>query len=324
MAVREHRGRDTLHPTGDRLLFQNGTPRGDLTMRPTVLLALLCALACTPPALAAGEPLTIDVWPGPAPGELGDIGEEKLLEPQAGARQVDRLTNVSRPTITVYKPPQDNDTGAAVLICPGGAYHILAMDLEGTEVAEWLNSIGVTGIVLKYRVPRRSDRPKHLAPLQDAQRAMSLVRSRAGEWGIDPERIGILGFSAGGHLSATAATNSDQRTYKPVDDVDEVSCRPDFAVLIYPAYLAENGRLAREIRVGPAAPPTFFAHAGDDQIGPENSISLYLALKQAGVPSELHVYSTGGHGFGLRSSEHPCSSWPGRCKEWLRIQGVLK
>src|SRR5690606_17937373 len=146
------------------------------------------------------------------------------------------------------------------------------MDLEGEEVAQWLNSIGVSAIVLKYRVPRRADQPKHQAPLQDAQRAMSLVRSRADEWGIDPNRIGILGFSAGGHLSATAATNFDRRAYEAVDAIDQVSCRPNFAVLVYPAYLIQENtlELSPEIRVSASTPPTFFAHASDDGIGPEN------------------------------------------------------
>lgn len=266
---------------------------------------------------------TFDVWPGKAPGEQGDIGEEMEQPPREGQREVIRLTNVTKPTITVYKPPQEKDTGAAVLICPGGGYGILAWDLEGTEVAEWLNSIGVTGIVLKYRVPRRKDRAPHDAPLQDAQRAMSLVRSKADDFKIDPQRIGILGFSAGGHLSAATSTNYDKRNYEPLDEIDKVSCRPDFAVLVYPAYLMADDGLAPEIRVTPESPPTFFAHAGNDGISSENSIRMYLALKAAKVPAELHVYATGGHGFGLRPSDDPCSTWPASCERWLRRQGLL-
>ncbi len=274
-------------------------------------------------AYGAEKPTTLQVWPDEVPGEKGDIDEERLLPPK-GEKPVDRLTNVTKPTITVYKPVGEKDTGAAVLICPGGGYNILAMDLEGTEVADWLNSIGVTGIVLKYRVPRRKDRPKHLAPLQDAQRAMSLVREHADQWGIDPGRIGILGFSAGGHLSATAATNFDRRQYEKIDDTDQISCRPDFAVLVYPAYLIEGDKLAPEITVDAQTPPTFFVHAGDDRISSENSAEMYLALKQAGVPAELHIYTSGGHGFGLRPSDNPCSTWPARCEEWLRNRGLLK
>ncbi len=272
----------------------------------------------------AGEPQVLDVWPGDVPGEEGGLGEEKVLPQKEGQKEVVRLTNVTRPTLTVYRPDKKKDTGAAVVICPGGGYHILAMDLEGEEVAAWLNSIGATGIVLKYRVPARKGQPRHLAPLQDAQRAVSLVRSKAKQLGIDPKRIGILGFSAGGHLAAAAATNHDRRHYEPVDDADEVSCRPDFVVLVYPAYLAKDGELSPEIRVDEKTPPVFFAHAGDDRISPENSIAMYLALRKAGVPAELHVYGSGGHGFGLRPSEHPCSTWPDRCAAWMEKAAMKK
>lgn len=275
------------------------------------------------PAFAAEPLATVDVWPGKAPGETGTIGEEKLLEPQGG-KPVQRLTNVTKPTIAIYKPSPETDTGAAVLICPGGGYSILAMDLEGTEVAAWLNSIGVTGIVLKYRVPKRENLPKHQLPLADAQRALSLVRSRAKEWRIDPERLGILGFSAGGHLAATASTNFDSRGYDAIDEIDRQSCRPSFAVLIYPAYLAEKDVMSPEVKVGSQTPPTFFAHAGDDRISAENSIAMYLALKRAAVPAEMHIYASGGHGFGLRPTEHPCCQWPQRCAEWMKSCGLLK
>lgn len=289
------------------------------SLAPSVILALL--VCC--PLWAAQKPATFDVWPNKAPGEKGDVGEEKYMPPQ-GAKPVQRLTNVTRPTVTIYRP--ENANGAAVVICPGGGYSILAMDLEGTEVAAWLNSIGVTGIVLKYRVPARKDQPRYLAPLQDAQRAVSLVRTRAKEWGIDPSRIGILGFSAGGHLSAATSTNHDQRQYQPIDDVDKTSCRPDFTVLVYPAYLTakDKNELAPEIRANKQTPPTFFVHAGDDRISSENSIALYLALKRSGVPAELHVYASGGHGFGLRPSENPCSTWPQRCEQWMRCRGLLE
>ena len=284
------------------------------------LLSFVLVALASSWARAAEKRPTLDVWPGQAPGEKGDVGQEKLLPPQ-GTKPVQRLTNVSKPTITLYRPEKPN--GAAVLICPGGGYSILAMDLEGEEVAAWLNSIGVTGIVLKYRVPARKGQPKHLTPLQDAQRAMSLVRTRAKEWDIDPSRIGILGFSAGGHLAAAASTNHDKRHYDPIDDVDKTSCRPDFAVLVYPAYLTAGEALAPEIRVDARTPPTFFIHAGDDKIGPENSVRMYLALKQAKVPAELHVYAGGGHGFGLRPSDNLCSTWPQRSAEWMRSRGLL-
>jgi len=275
-------------------------------------------------AEAAGQtPPVLKVWPAAAPGEKGDIGPEQFQPPRSEPRPVQRLTNVSQPTLTVYRPSA-GDTGTAVIICPGGGYSILALDLEGTEVASWLNSIGVTAVVLKYRVPARKDQPKHLAPLQDAQRAVSLVRSQATQWKIAADRIGILGFSAGGHLSAAAATNGDQRQYAPLDAVDQVSCRPDFAVLLYPAYLVQkDGALSPEIRADAQTPPVFFAHCGDDRISSENSALMYLALKKAGVPAELHIYATGGHGFGLRPSANACSTWPDRCRDWMKSRGLL-
>ena len=280
-------------------------------------------------AAAADKPLVLDVWPGMVPGETKPIAEEKMLDLKPGEKQVKRVTNVSKPTITVYRPAREKDTGASVLICPGGGYNILAWDLEGTEVADWLNSLGVTGIVLKYRVPRRPGQPGDkppLGPLQDAQRALSVVRSKAKEWNLDPRRIGILGFSAGGHLAAATSTNFDKRAYEPIDAVDEMSCRPDFAVLIYPAYLIakDSDELNPDIRVSKESPPTFFAHAGDDGVKAANSVVMYLALKRAGVPAELHVYASGGHGFGLRPSGQPCSTWPQRCADWLRVRGYLK
>jgi acetyl esterase/lipase len=297
--------------------------------RNATFLTLAALLSVASPGRAAEKPLVLDVWPGKVPGENAPPGPEKILDQKPGEKPVKRLTNVSKPTITIFRPARDKDTGAAVVICPGGGYHILAWDLEGEEVARWLNSIGVTGIVLKYRVPRPSDLPKDKqpqGPLQDAQRALSLVRSKAADWQLDAKRIGVLGFSAGGHLAASAATNFDRRAYEAGDDIDKISCRPDFAILIYPAYLLakDKDELAPEIRVRKECPPTFFVHAGDDPIKADNSVLMYLALKRAGVRAELHVYAAGGHGFGLRPSAQPCSAWPQRCADWLRTQGFLK
>jgi len=296
---------------------------------PRTIALLVLGLCLIPHIQAEEKPVVLDVWPGKAPGEKEAIGEEMLQPMKEGEKKVKRLTNVSKPTLTIFRPAKDKDTGAAVVIAPGGGYNILAWDLEGEEVAAWLNSIGVTGIVLKYRVPRRPGEPKDqppIGPLQDARRALSLVRSKAEELKIDPKRIGMLGFSAGGHLTAATTTNYDRRSYEPIDDTDKVSCRPDFAVLIYPAYLVEKdtNALKPDIRVTKATPPVFFAHASDDGVSPVNSAQMYLALKKAGVPSELHIYSSGGHGFGLRPSDKPCSTWPKRCEEWLRSQGMLK
>ena len=292
-----------------------------------VAFGLLC---CVTTLMQAAEPaLTLDVWPGKAPGENGVIGDEKVLESKPGEKTIVRVTNVTHPTLAVYRPAKDKDTGAAVVIFPGGGYNILAWDLEGTEVAEWLNSIGVTGIVLKYRVPRRPDTPQGKAPVQplmDAQRAVGLIRSKATEWGIDPERIGVLGFSAGGHLAANLSTHYDRRAYEPLDDADRVSCRPNFAVLIYSGGMIDKQtrELLPELQPTKDTPPMFFAHAGDDRVEVENSVEMYLALRKAGVPGELHVYSQGGHGFGLRPSESASSTWPARCEAWLTAGEWLK
>jgi len=278
--------------------------------------------------LEATKPMPL--WPGAAPGDTGDIGEEHDTSPANEDRNaltyVIRLGNVSQPTITVYKPALDKDTGAAIVVCPGGGYNILAMNLEGTEVCRWLNAIGVTSILLKYRVPGRKGQERYAASLQDAQRALGIVRHRAKEWSIDPGRIGILGFSAGGHLTATLCANSGTRTYPAVDDADKESCRPNFAVLIYPAYLANNDltQLVPEVKVTSETPPTFITMTQDDPIHVEGALLYALALKQAKVPFELHVYPKGGHGYGLRPSDNLVSQWPQRTEGWLSTQGWLK
>jgi acetyl esterase/lipase len=290
---------------------------------PVLLVGFLAVLAAK-----AFEPMML--WPNGAPGEKGDIGLERdMTKPGEGlvaGRPVIRLGNVSVPTVTLYRPPEGNDTGAAVVVCPGGGYSILAMDLEGTEVCQWLNSNGVTAALLKYHVPARKGLERFTAPLQDAQRAIGLVRFHAPEWHIDPKRIGILGFSAGGHLSAVAGTHFDKRTYEPVDDADHASCRPDFVILIYPAYLVrEHGpELAPELTVTSNTPPTFIVQTEDDGVHVENSLFYYLALKQAKVPAEMHLFADGGHGYGLRESDKAVISWPKRAEEWMRGLGVLE
>jgi acetyl esterase/lipase len=295
-------------------------------MSQLVFICALVVLAIVPAVLAADPAKTLDVWPGAVPGEKGDIGPEKWEPTPKGENPpITRLTNVTKPTLAVYSPPKDKNTGTAIVICPGGGYHILAMNHEGEDVAAWLNTIGVTGIVLKYRVPTRKGQPRHLAPLQDAQRAVSLVRAQAKDLDINPDRIGILGFSAGGNLAAIASTNFDQRAYEAADDTDKVSCRPDFAVLIYPAWLVDDKTkvLVPEVRVTPQTPPVFFAHAGDDKILPESSIQMHLALRQAKVPSELHIFASGGHGFGMRPIPHPVAGWPKLCEQWMRDQKLI-
>lgn len=295
----------------------------------TVLAFSLFVTSILPAVRAhAAEPVLL--WPGIAPGEKDGIGEEKdTSKPDSGkvaGKPVIRLGNVTKPSLTLFRPPKEKDTGTSVVVCPGGGYSILAWDLEGTEVCEWLNSIGVTGVLLKYRVPKRAGLEKHTAALQDAQRALGLVRLHAKEWGLDPKRVGILGFSAGGHLAAAASTNYEKRTYEPVDDADKESCRPDFTVLIYPAYLTvqkEGDKISPELPVTANIPPTFLAQSQDDGVRVESSVFYYLALKQAKVPVEMHLYPTGGHGYGLRASPHNVTTWPQRVGEWLRAMGML-
>jgi acetyl esterase/lipase len=292
-------------------------------------------MTCT--AGAADKPQIVELWPGIPPDEPGGIGAEKSrMSPKLDRKQVEvteqtrLVTNVTKPTVTIYRPIKANNNGAAVLICPGGGYWDLYWQLEGEEVAAWLNSLGMTGIILKYRVPRRPDEPKGepaRRPLQDAQRAVSLIRSKAGEWGIDPKRIGIVGFSAGGHLAFATATRFQKRTYTSVDAIDTVGCRPDFAIVVYPGYLKAKNKeeLAPGLSIPRSTPPIFLAHGGADIISPpEHSVVAYLALKRAGVPAELHIYASAAHDFGVRASSHPCSTWTRSCAEWLRHQGLLK
>jgi acetyl esterase/lipase len=278
-------------------------------------------------AMAAPAPQVIELWPTTAPGEVGPIDEEKLTKLSDG--RLEGVTNVSKPTITVYRPEADRASGVGIVVCPGGGYNLLAWNHEGEQVAGWLKSIGVTAVLLKYRVPRRADTPRGEPPrqaLMDAQRALALTRSHASEWGIDPGRIGVLGFSAGGHLAAWASTNADKPAYEPVDDADKAGSRPDFAVVIYPGGIVkrESGEFSSQIRVDEETPPMFIAMSNDDPVGPENAVQLYLALRRAKVPAELHIYATGGHGYGMRKNENPSSSWPQRCEEWLRNRGLLK
>ena len=273
----------------------------------------------------AEDPKTIDLWPAKPPGEVGKIGEEKS-EAKDG---ITRVSNVSHPTLTIFKPSPETNTGTAVVICPGGGYSILATSHEGEDVARWLNKLGVTGILLKYRVPRRDGTRTDLPPpqaLMDAQRAMGMVRQMAPSLGIDPEKIGLMGFSAGGHLAAWASNTFEKRAYEPMDQADHTDCRPNFTILIYPAYLAKKADpgLTDEVKVTSKTPPAFLAHAGDDPVTVESSIRYYTALKRAGVPGELHVYSTGGHGFGMLPGKKPISEWPKRLEDWLRTSNLLQ
>jgi acetyl esterase/lipase len=300
-------------------------------------IALFLCMWTACPAAAADKPLVIELWPGKIPEDVGDIGPEKVrMSPMHTANEVEiteptrLITNVSKPTIAVYRPAKDKDTGAAVIICPGGGYWDLYWQLEGEEVADWLTSHGLAGIILKYRVPRRPDETKTepaRRPLQDAQRAVSLVRGKAKEWGIDPNRIGMVGFSAGGHLAIATATGFEKRTYEAADDIDKISCRPDFAIAAYSGYLKakDKDELAPGVRVPAKTPPIFLVHGGEDIVSdPGNSVLMYRALKRAGIPAELHVYGGAVHDFGVRRGDRPCFTWTDRCLDWLGSQGLLK
>ena len=279
-------------------------------------------------AARAQQPEPLALWPHGAPGESPLAQAEADTSGPRGAlvagRSVIRLGNVSSPTLTIYSPPAGKNTGAAVLVFPGGGYSILALDLEGSEICEWLNTIGVTGVLVKYRVPAQQNSARKDAPLQDAQRAISLVRYNAAKWNIDPARIGIIGFSAGGHLAASLSNRFDQRTYAAVDEADTVSLRPDFTMLVYPAYLAgRDGTVAPDLTVTSSTPKTFLIQAENDSAGVENSLAYFAALRKNKVPAEMHVYAEGGHGYGLRPTADPIAGWPVRAADWLRHIGVL-
>ncbi|MGZ8939868.1 MAG: alpha/beta hydrolase [Limisphaerales bacterium] len=301
------------------------------------LFFLLTAFLFRSDMEAEGDRHVLPIWPGAVPGDFGTIGPERVRTPsEAPTKDAKWITNVKAPAITVFRPPSERNTGTAVIICPGGGYWNLAWDLEGEEVAAWLSRVGITAFVLKYRVPRRVGQPERLpapGPLLDAQRTVSLVRSRAAEWKIDTNRIGIIGFSAGGHLAVATATHFDQRGYKEMDEIDRTSCRPDFAAAIYPGYFLEQQRagveqeknvLAPYIRIPNETPPIFLAHASDDTVaGAENSAVMFLALKRAKVPAELHIYAKGGHGFGVRTNTLPGATWADRFVDWLRNQEMI-
>ena len=301
-------------------------------MRRSFLCACAVLMGLSAVSVMAAEPTeVIDLWPAVAPGEPSGVGEETSIVGKPEEKgTVTRVGNVTKPTLTIYRPAADKANGTSVIICPGGGYNILAWDLEGTEIAEWLNSVGVTGIVLKYRVPRRPNAPKDeeqpVCSHQDAQRAMRLVRSKAAEWKLDGNKVGILGFSAGGHLAARTSTNYETLSYPAIDDADKLSGRPDFTILIYPAYLVTKDMTALTpmIAVNDKTPPAFLAHAYDDGVTADSSVQYFLALKRNKVSAELHVYSKGGHGYGMRPSPNAVVTWPKRCEDWLKAGGLAK
>ncbi|HEY1950265.1 MAG TPA: alpha/beta hydrolase [Bryobacteraceae bacterium] len=281
-------------------------------------IALPAALLLAVFTAAAAE-APIPLWPNGVPGPKFVPGPEHdttiAKDNLVAGKPLIRLGNVTKPSLTFYPASKQNNTGAAVLVFPGGGYSILALDLEGTEICSWLNSIGINAVLVKYRVPQPSGSVRHAAPLQDAERAIGMVRQHAAAWHLDSKRIGVLGFSAGGHLAALLSNQPDSR--------------PDFAVLIYPAYLAYSGHraadeegktLAPEFHVTAQTPPTFIVQTEDDPVHVENSLVYYRALKEAKVPAELHVFSTGGHGYGMRPTAKAVTTWPKLAEVWLKAR----
>ena len=301
----------------------------------------------------------VPIWLGAAPDPQPVSGPETVTtnpKELIGGRTVTAVSNVTTPTMTVYAPTAAN-TGAAVVVFPGGGYQILAIDLEGTEVCDWLTQKGITCVLLKYRVtdigpyPKSGPFPESPMALEDAQRALRLVRFHAADWHIDPHKIGVLGFSAGGHLTVATSVYFDKRLYSPVDAADQLSCRPDFAVAIYPGHLSraaaeydagmgttkyalpppdplaaadENLGLNPDIAVTSETPPTFLLQAEDDHVDSVyDSLSYYIALNKAGVPAEMHLYAQGNHAFGLRRTKLPITAWPQLVETWLGTIGMI-
>jgi acetyl esterase/lipase len=317
-----------------------------MVMRP-LLLAVCIVFACggvraqTPVWQPSPGHTQVAIWPGAAPDLQTAAGPETSqwwATAPTGPPGGFSVENVTRPTMTVYSS-EGRNTGVAVLVFPGGGYQDLAIDLEGTEVCDWLTSAGITCVLLKYRVPNSGMhwdercqcqmKPKAPTALEDAQRTMGLVRLHAVEWRIDPDKIGVLGFSAGGHLAADISTHFEKRLYPAVDAADQESCRPDFAVALYPGHLWIDDKkfeLNPDIRmhISRQTPPTFLLQAEDDYVDNVNqSLVYYIALKNAKVPVEMHLYAQGGHAFGLRRTKLPISGWPQLVETWLGTIGMI-
>lgn len=300
------------------------------SLLPSRLLFAMGALALLSPLSKGVEPVVMNIWPDKPPGDTRTLPPEndqtKDTDKLIAGRRIIKLGNVSTPQIAVYLPEKSKANGTAVIICPGGGFNILAYDLEGTEVAEWLNGLGVTAIVLKYRVPFRDAGKKWLAPVQDVQRATSITRSRAKEWGIDEKRIGTLGFSAGGITAVYAALLGEDRQYPKIDKWDDAKISPDFSLLIYTGGFVERGKTtsAPAVPIGKNTPPLFLVHAFDDDVPVQNSLLLASEYRAAGGSAELHVYDAGGHGYGMRPvASLPVTTWPARAEEWLLRRGII-
>lgn len=292
--------------------------------------ALLSLQHVSSPNLRAAEPAQVlKVWPDGVQGPVNDTAPERVLPLPPNSKVVTRVEGVTDPTLLYFPAPKDKASGAAVVICPGGGFGRIVPDLEGSEVAENLNALGVSAFVLKYRTSPAGKPDPQLGPVMDAQRSISLIRSRAAEFGLKPDRIGLLGISAGGQVSVIATSNHAARTYEAkLPGVDSVSCRPDFLALVYPWKLldaADPTKLRGDIRVDKTMPPVFIGHAADDRGAKvEGSLLLLLQCQSQGVPIEAHIYTQGGHGFGLRPADVPCpTDWPKRMAEWLAVRKLI-
>jgi acetyl esterase/lipase len=279
-------------------------------------------------SVAAEDRLEIKLWPNGLPRDAKPLDAARIAELES-KQTPERISYVAEPSVTIFRAPADKANGCSIVICPGGGYNILAWPKEGTELAEWFNSFGVTAAVLKYRVPRRDPERPHWEPLQDAQRAIRVVRMNAREWGVDPGRIGILGFSAGGHLAVMAGTQYSERTYDPIDDPDSfLSARPDFLCPIYAAYLGndyadDRAEIGKLVEITPSTPPTFLAVTLDDRYRGVQAGLLLAEFKKHGVSAEAHIYAEGGHGYGIRPSERPVATWHLRLQDWMQAGGLL-
>lgn len=291
-----------------------------------VTITFLAACACASSQNNAGsmvlsnrdDVITLEIWPKNALGANAGLDTETPGPDRHD--DVIRVTNITDPTIMVFRAGQSESKSPAVIVCPGGGYSYLALNREGTKIAKWFNSLGITGIVLKYRAPNERENA-----FKDIQRAMGVVRYSARAWDIDPNKIGVIGFSAGAHLCARLSGDFDTRSYEPVDEKDTLSCRPDFTILLYPAYLFDGrSGLRPDIKVSSKNPPAFIVQTEDDPIGVQNSLYYFMALQKAKVPSELHIFPSGGHGYGMDTGNSPVSIWPELCQKWMLQRGILK
>jgi acetyl esterase/lipase len=288
-------------------------------------LLLLILLFGAVQTMSAREPVAMKLWPKGAPSTPNTKEPEATVNrPELNGTRgpITRITNVTDPTLTVYWSPAPN--GTALVVFPGGGYRWLAMNIEGSEICDRFTREGITCVVVKYRVPQPDDSTRFEQPLQDAQRAISLVRQHASEWKIDPARVGAIGFSAG--AQTVTVLSNHPRTYPAQDEADEQNCKPDFAVVMYPGYLNspnQGGSVAEDVKPSAENPPTFVFQAEDDPVHVSNSLVYYIALKNAHVPAELHIYPTGGHGYGLRSGNRAAEAWPELVVKWMASIKVL-